>query len=259
MTIAGSDPSGGAGLQADLKTFHQHGAYGAAVVTLITVQNTLGVSAVQTLDPALVSAQIDAVLDDLPVRAAKTGALGDARVVRAVAERLARRPSLALVVDPVMLSKNNNPLLDQDAVEVLIERLLPLATLVTPNAPEAAMLAGMSAVRDEADARIAIERIVARGARAVLVKGGHIDGARSVDFLFCDGAVHALDGPRVASPHTHGTGCTLSASITAHLASGRSLLESVTRAKAYVRRAIESGPGCDGHGIGPVDHFAAVD
>lgn len=257
LAIAGSDPSGGAGVQADLKTFHQHGVYGASAITLVTVQNTLGVSAVTTLDPALVVAQIDAVLDDLDVRAIKTGALGNAAIIAAVARALHKRPSLFVVVDPVMLSKNGNPLLEASAVAVLRDELLPRADLVTPNIPEAEALADLR-VNDDSSAISAANRVRSSGAKAVLVKGGHMDGAQCTDTLVThDGVVftHAL--ARVDTKHTHGTGCTLSAAITANLAKGLALREAYVRARAYLQRALEQGPGCAGHGISPVNHFAA--
>ncbi len=261
LTIGGSDPSGGAGIQADLKTFHQHGVYGSSAITLITVQNTLGVSAVSLLDPALVEAQIDAVLDDLSVRAIKTGALGGAAIIGAVARCLERRKDIALVVDPVMLSKNGNPLLAEDAVDVLVTALLPLATLVTPNAHEAAALARMTKIATVQDAERAAERLVATtGARAVLVKGGHVhEEGDATDVLLEQGREPwALTMPRIATKHTHGTGCTLSAAIAARLAQGAALREAYTGARKFLQRALERGPGCEGHGICPVDHFAPV-
>jgi hydroxymethylpyrimidine/phosphomethylpyrimidine kinase len=258
MTVAGSDPSGGAGLQADLKTFHQHGVYGASAVSLVTVQNTLGVRGVAHLEPAMVRAQMEAVLEDLPVGAIKTGALGTARIVRAVADGLARWPDVPLIVDPVMLSKNGNPLLDADAVDALVQALLPRAELLTPNAPEAAALAGIPTITDVSGARRAAELLARRGARAVLVKGGHLEGPLAIDVLFVEGEVLELASPRVQSAHTHGTGCTLSAAIAARRAGGDSLRESVERARAWLHQAIARGPGCEGHGIGPVDHFAPL-
>lgn len=258
LTIGGSDPSGGAGIQADLKAFHQHRVYGASALTLITVQNTQGVSAVSLLDPGLVAAQIDAVLDDIHVRAIKTGALGSAAIIRAVARRLERHRDIPLVVDPVMLSKNGNPLLEPDAVEVLRSELLPLATLVTPNAPEAAALAETGPIETARDAALAGARIVSGGARAALVKGGHFDEDRGATDVLVerDEAPWTLTMPRVATKHTHGTGCTLSAAIAANLANGAPLREAYARARAYLQRALERGPGCEGRGIGPVDHFA---
>lgn len=260
LTIAGSDPSGGAGVQADLKTFHQHRAYGASAITLITVQNTLGVSAVQCLDPALVRAQIDAVFDDLDVRAVKTGALGNAAIIRAVTDALRARPEVFVTVDPVMLSKNGNPLLEPAAVAALRDGLLPRADLVTPNLPEAIALTDAHEIKSE-DAAISVaNRLRALGARAALIKGGHGDGPESIDVLIeQDGAVFTHGLARIETTHTHGTGCTLSAAITAQIAHGAPLREAYVRARAFLQRAIASGPGCLGRGIGPVDHFAASD
>lgn len=255
LTIAGSDPSGGAGIQADLKTFHQHGVYGAAAVTLLTVQNTRGVARVEVMSPALVRDQIVAVVDDVPPHAAKTGALGSAGVVRAVAE-LAERFAFPLVVDPVMISKHGAPLLDEDAARALREALLPRAALVTPNAPEASALSGID-VRDRASAREAAFAIAELGARAVLVKGGHLSGEEAIDVLLAAGDVHELRAPRVATRHTHGTGCTYAAAITARLAHGEPLLEAVTEAKRWLTEALRRAPGL-GRGVGPVSHFAPV-
>lgn len=249
LTIAGSDPSGGAGIQADLKTFHQHQVYGAAAITLITVQNTVSVSRVECLDPALVTEQIDAVFADLPVAATKTGALGNAAVIRAVAKAV-RGP---LVVDPVMVSKHGSPLLAAEAVTALLEDLFPLATLVTPNLPEAEALTGM-VIPDRAAMALAVRRIPAR---AVLLKGGHLAG-EAADLLWVDGQEHWFASERVATRHTHGTGCTYSAAITALLARGLPLPEAVGRAKRYIAAAIANNPGL-GSGSGPVNHFAPVE
>ncbi len=255
LTIAGSDPSGGAGLQADLKAFHRHGAYGEAVVTLLTVQNTRTVSAVEVLDPAFVTAQLDAVLADIPPHAAKTGALGNAAVIAAVAER-ARDFGFPLVVDPVMVSKHGAPLIADEAVDALVGRLLPHAALVTPNLAEAARLTG-APVEDAAGMERAARRIAAMGPRHVLVKGGHLAGD-AMDLLLSDGRVHAFAAPRIDSVHTHGTGCVLSASIAARLARGDTVPAAVAGAKDFVRRAIAGAPGL-GSGCGPVDLFAAAD
>lgn len=255
LTIAGSDPSGGAGIQADLKTFHQHGVYGTAVITLLTVQNTRGVTAVETMRPELVRDQVRAVIDDVPPGAAKTGALGSAGVVRAVAE-LAAGFSFPLVVDPVMISKHGAPLLDDEAAEALTRELLPRAFLVTPNAPEAEVLSGIH-VHDRESAADAARAIAERGPRAVLVKGGHLEGPDAVDFLYVDGHVHELSAPRLQTTHTHGTGCTYSAAIAARLSWGEPLLEAVSEAKGWLTDALLDPPGI-GAGIGPVSHFAPV-
>lgn len=256
LTIAGSDPSGGAGLQADLKTFHAHGVYGASVVTLITVQNTVSVTRVEVLDAELVRQQLDAVLDDLDVGAAKTGALGSAEVVDVVAAAVARR-GLRLVVDPVMISKHGHALLGPEASKAMRERLLPVAYLVTPNGPEAEALTGIT-VRDVAGARAAARAIAAQGPRNVLVKGGHLEDERAIDVLFADGELHELDAPRIRTRAGHGTGCTLSAAITARLARGDSLLDAVAGAKRWLTRALEQAPDV-GRGIGPVEHRLPVE
>jgi hydroxymethylpyrimidine/phosphomethylpyrimidine kinase len=249
LTIAGSDSSGGAGIQADLKTFAAHGVFGASAITALTAQNTLGVAAVHAVPPSFVAAQIDAVADDLPVAAVKTGMLLDAAIVTAVAEALRRRALPNLVVDPVMVSKSGARLLEEDAVKALVERLLPLATIVTPNLPEAAVLAGRFT-----DSREAARRIAGLGARAVLIKGGHADGPEAIDLFYEDGRFEALASPRQATRHTHGTGCTLSAAITARLALGDGLFDAVKAAKAYIDRALASAPGL-GRGAGPLHHF----
>ena len=255
LTIAGSDPSGGAGIQADLKTFHQFGVYGEAVITLITVQNTCRVSRVQVLDPELVREQIEAVVTDIAPRAAKLGALGNAAVAGAVADA-ARGFTFPLVVDPVMVSKHGASLLNADAVTVLRERLLPLAALVTPNLPEAAALAHIG-IASLADAREAAQRIFNLGPRAVLIKGGHF-AHTATDLLFDGVNFLEFDGVRYDTPHTHGTGCTYSAAITACLAHGLPLADAVAKSKRFIAAAIRTNPGL-GHGQGPVNHFAGVE
>ncbi len=254
LTIAGSDPSGGAGLQADLKTFHQLGVYGASIVTLLTVQNTVGVTAVEVLKPELVLAQLDAVLEDIPPAAAKTGALGDEYIVRAVAQRLSGA-TFPIVVDPVMISKHGLALMTESARKAVVESLLPRSCLVTPNLEEAAVLAGMP-VTDPASMEEAARRICSLGARAVLVKGGHLAGD-AVDILCCDGQFLYFAERRIETKNTHGTGCTYSAAITAELAKGRELPDAVAVAKKFITRAIQSNPGL-GHGFGPVNHHARI-
>ena len=254
LTIAGSDPTGGAGLQADLKTFHQFGVYGEAVATLITVQNSLRVSRVGVLDAGLVREQIEAVLEDIPPAAAKTGALGSAAVVRAVAEAV-RRFDFPLVVDPVLASTHGLALLAPEAARLLAEELVPLAALLTPNVPEAEALTGI-AIRDRDAARRAALRLGEMGARAVLIKGGHLPGD-PVDLLFDGSAWHEFPAPRLATPHTHGTGCAYSAAITACLALGLALPEAVSRAKRWITEAIRTNPGL-GRGAGPINHHAAI-
>ena len=257
LTIAGSDPSGGAGIQADLKTFHQRGTYGAAVITLLTVQNTRQVSAVETLAAEFVEAQVRAVLEDIQPDVAKTGALGDEKIVRRIAE-MAKEFSFSLVVDPVMISKHGRVLLTESALRAMTELLLPQAYLITPNLPEAEKLAGMP-IRNIESMQVAAKKIVSLGARAALVKGGHLKeetGARAVDVLYSEETgVRCFDAPRFETPHTHGTGCTYSACITAELAKGRSLVDAITLSKKFITLAIETAPGL-GQGSGPVNHFA---
>lgn len=254
LTIAGSDPSGGAGLQADLKTFHQFGVYGQAVPALLTVQNSLRVSRVEVLPVELVREQIEAVLEDVPPDAAKTGALGSAEMVRMVA-RMAAEWKFPLVVDPVMLSKHGQPLLAADAVRALCEELLPRAFLVTPNLPEAAALTGQP-VGTLQEMRRAACALRAMGPSAVLIKGGHLEGD-AIDLLFDGAEWREFPAPRVASPHTHGTGCAYSAAITAGLARGEALADAVGRAKLWIHEAIRTAPGL-GRGAGPLNLHAEV-
>lgn len=254
LTIAGSDPSGGAGIQADLKTFHQFGVYGEAVVSLVTVQNTVAFERVEYLKADLVAAQIRAVISDIPPDAAKTGALGNREIIEAVAY-LAPGFRFPLIVDPVMASKHGGALLSPDAIAALKARLLPHAFLLTPNLEEAELLTGREA-RDIAGMKSAAEALRAMGPRAVLVKGGHLSGS-PVDVLLHDGGFVELGGERIESRQTHGTGCTFSAAITALLASGRELVEAIHAAKQYVREAIRTNPGL-GKGAGPLNHHAAV-
>ena len=254
LTVAGSDPSGGAGIQADLKTFHQFGVYGEAVVALLTVQNTTRVSRVEVMPVALVLEQLEAVLEDIPPDAAKTGALGSAEMVEAVA-RAAARFAFPLVVDPVMVSKHGLPLAPESAVRALRDRLLPLAALVTPNVPEAEVLTGF-AIRDMESMRRAALRIQEMGARAVLIKGGHMPGD-ATDVLYDGAAFREFPAPRIETRHTHGSGCTYSAAITAGLAQALPLAEAVARAKAFIHEAIRTNPGL-GHGCGPLNHHAEV-
>ena len=255
LTIAGSDPSGGAGIQADLKTFHQRGVYGTSVITLVTVQNTQRVSTVEFLSPQIVAAQIQAVLEDIPPAAAKTGALGNAEIVRIVAEK-ARSFAFPLVVDPVMISKHGQPLVTEQAREAMAELLLPNAFLVTPNLHEASVLARMP-VGDPASMKEAAIRIAAMGPEAVLVKGGHLKG-EALDILYWKSKIRAFGAPRIVTVHTHGTGCTYSACITAELAKGCGLEEAIDIAKRFITRAIETHPGL-GLGAGPINHHATIE
>ncbi|MGV3624411.1 MAG: bifunctional hydroxymethylpyrimidine kinase/phosphomethylpyrimidine kinase [Archangium sp.] len=251
LTIAGSDPSGGAGLQADLKTFHQHGVYGMAVVTLLTVQNTQTVSRVEVMRGELVTQQALAVLSDIAPRAVKTGALGNAEVISAVAALKLNAP---LVVDPVMISKHGHALLADEARDALKTKLMPVTTLLTPNSQEAAALWGRP-VETVDQAVEAARALGAMGPKAVLVKGGHIAGEEAVDVLFHEGEVTHFRAKRVDTRHTHGTGCTYSAAITARLAKGESMIDAIAGAKRWLTEALRTAPGLGG-GIGPVNHFA---
>jgi hydroxymethylpyrimidine/phosphomethylpyrimidine kinase len=251
LTIAGSDPSGGAGIQADLKTFHRLEVYGEAVITLITVQNTITVDRVEVLDADLVRQQIEVVIKDIPPGAAKTGALGSASVVRAVAEAAASFP-FPLVVDPVLLSSSGSPLLDAEGRAALVELLMPRAFLLVPNLSEASDLAGFP-VNDIPAMRRAAEALAQRGPKNVLVKGGHLRG-EAVDILYANGSFHEYAASRIATAQTHGTGCTFSAAITAELAKGTPLPDAVARAKTFITRAIQWAPGLGG-GTGPLNHF----
>jgi len=254
LSIAGSDPSGGAGIQADLKTFHQFGVYGEAVITLITVQNSYSAARVELLPADLVREQVEAVLEDIPPDAAKTGALGSAEIVQAVA-KTAHRFGLRLVVDPVLIGKHGQTLADAATAAAIREDLLRYACLVTPNLPEAEVLSGIT-IGGPPEARRAAERIRELGAGSVLIKGGHAEGpGPATDVLLDETGWHEFSLPRLDSRHTHGTGCTLSAAITAGLAVGLELKEAVARAKQYVNEAIRTAPQL-GRGCGPLNHHA---
>jgi hydroxymethylpyrimidine/phosphomethylpyrimidine kinase len=255
LTIAGSDPSGGAGIQADLKTFHAFGVYGTAVLTALTVQNTRGVRAVHPVPPDVVVAQLDAVDDDLRVAAAKIGLVPAPAHAAALADRLRRRPLPNLVLDPVLVAGSGDALCAEGTATAL-RALLPGSALVTPNLAEAAALTGRS-VRDPTGMADAARALVDLGARAALVTGGHLPG-RPVDVLFADGVVHTLDASRVAVARTHGTGCTLSAAIAAGLASGLDLLAAVSRARRFVQHAL-AGALAVGGGARPLDHRVRID
>ena len=255
LTIAGSDSSGGAGIQADLKTFAAYGVYGASVLTAITAQNTRGVTVVHAVPPGMIRAQLAAVFDDLDVKAIKTGMVGNASAIRAVVAGLAPAHHVPLVVDPVMVATSGDILLEPDAIATLIAELIPYADLLTPNLPEAARLLGTREAASEADMIAQGEAIRALGAKAVLVKGGHGTGAEAVDVLVSAAGVARFAAPRVDTPHTHGTGCTLSAAIAAGLASGLGLTDAIARAKRYVTGALEAGRSLGvGKGHGPLDH-----
>ena len=253
LTIAGSDSGGGAGIQADLKTFQELGVFGTSVVTALTAQNTVGVQGVHEVPPGFVREQLDAVLGDIGTDAAKIGMLGSAPIVRAVAEGLRAHGVERLVVDPVCVSKHGDPLLHEDALAALREEILPLAELVTPNLGEVELLTGVR-VEAVADLRAAAEAVHALGPRAVLVKGGHLpDNQDAVDLLYDGEAEIRVASRRLESRDTHGTGCTLSAAIAAGRAKGLSLEEAVREAKDFVTGAIAHGLRL-GRGIGPLDH-----
>ncbi len=253
LTIAGSDSGGGAGIQADLKTFHQFGVFGTSVITAVTAQNTLGVRAWEPVPVELVTRQLDAVADDLPPVAVKSGMLGSAALVEAVADGIARRRLPNYILDPVIVATSGDRLLERDAERLVVQRLVPLAALVTPNLDEAAVLVGGS-VRDPDDMERAGRTLVQLGARAALVKGGHLAGQEVVDVLVTGGTVRRFTRPRLETTSTHGTGCTLSAAIAAGLALGRPLERAVEDALDFVHRAIAAAPGL-GHGHGPLNHF----
>ena len=255
LTVAGSDSSGGAGIQADLKTFAAHGVYGASVLTAITAQNTRGVTGVHAIPPDMIRAQLAAVLDDLDVKAIKTGMVGNAAAIRAVVAGLAPARGIPLVVDPVMVATSGDVLLEPDAIATLIAELIPRADLLTPNLPEAGRLLGAGEATSEADMVTQGRAICALGAKAVLIKGGHGAGAEAVDVLVSAAGVARFASPRIETIHTHGTGCTLSAAIAAGLASGLPLAEAISRAKRYVSGALEAGRSIGvGKGRGPLDH-----
>src|SRR5688572_18367973 len=253
LTIAGSDSSGGAGIQADLKTFAAHGVYGLSAITAVTAQNTLGVTAIETLSADLVTAQIEAVVSDLGADAVKTGMLANAAIVEAVAAAVEVLEIPLLVVDPVMIAKSGDRLLDDEAVGAMKSELLRRAFLVTPNIPEAETLIGMT-IRGADECREAARRIVGLGAAAVVIKGGHLPTADIVDLLYDGRRFVEFRTERIPGTSTHGTGCTFAAAVTAHLALGHPLEEAIPQAQAYVGDAIRRAPGL-GRGHGPMDHF----
>jgi len=255
LAIAGLDPSGGAGILADVKTFSALGTYGTAVLTAVTAQSTQGVTAVRQLDPELVTAQLETLLDDVRIDAVKIGMVGSAEVVQAVAAVLRRHRPPHVVLDPVMVAKSGDRLLDLAAVNALRTELLPLCDLVTPNLPEAADLLGEPEARDEVTMHDQLERLIAL-APGVLLKGGHLDGEESIDLLAVDGGRSRLHAPRVRTQNTHGTGCTLSSAIAALRPRSASWRESVQEAKDYVTAAIGASGQLDvGSGHGPLHHF----
>jgi len=258
LTIAGSDSGGGAGIQADLKTFSALGVYGASVVAALTAQNTRGVTGIHDVPAAFVTAQIDAVFSDLQVGAVKIGMVSRAPVIAAIADGLTRWKQQKIVLDPVMVATSGDRLLSPDAIDVLKRKLLPMALLITPNLPEAAALLEAPTARSEGEMREQAERLLKLGPQAVLIKGGHDTGAESVDLLVEPTAVTRLAADRILTQNTHGTGCTLSSAIAAGLAKGLALAEAVRAAKAYVTDALVAGQGLKiGSGHGPVHHFHA--
>jgi hydroxymethylpyrimidine/phosphomethylpyrimidine kinase len=259
LTIAGSDSAGGAGIQADLRTFAALGVHGASAITALTAQNTLGVEAVHTAPPEFVLAEMRAIASDLDVGAIKTGMLGNLGIVEAVVEGLSLFPGVPVVVDPVMVSQSGHPLLTDEAIDAIRTKLMPRAILVTPNMLEAARLLDKPVARDETEMALQAERLRARGARAALVKGGHATGALAVDILADAEGTMRLEAPRTKTQNTHGTGCTLSAATAAELAKGAPLREALAKAKAYVTAAIAAADELKiGKGRGPVHHFHAV-
>jgi hydroxymethylpyrimidine/phosphomethylpyrimidine kinase len=253
LTIAGSDSGAGAGIQADLKTFAAHGVYGTSAITALTAQNTLSVTGIHTVPPAMVTAQIEAVVGDFGADAVKTGMLATAAIVQAVAAAIVALDLPFVVVDPVMVSKSGHRLLDDEATAALVSELAPRAYVITPNVPEAEVLAGMT-IRSVDDATDAAKRILALGPTAVVVKGGHLPGDEVVDILYDRHGLSQFRGPRLPGTSTHGTGCTFASAIAANLALGHPLPEAVAMARAYVALAIASAPGL-GRGHGPLGHF----
>ena len=256
VTIAGSDSGGGAGIQADLKTFSALGVYGASVIAALTAQNTKGVTGIHNVPPDFVTAQIDAVFSDLAVDAVKIGMLSHPDVIAAVADGLDRYRQDRVVLDPVMVAASGDRLLKPEAIEVLRTVLIPKAMVITPNLPEAAALLETSIAQTESEMREQGEKLLALGAKAVLMKGGHAQGAESADLLIEPTSFARLAAERIDTQNTHGTGCTLSSAIAAGLAKGLSLAEAVREAKAYVTAAIKASDQLRiGHGHGPVHHF----
>ncbi|MDR1625521.1 MAG: bifunctional hydroxymethylpyrimidine kinase/phosphomethylpyrimidine kinase [Spirochaetia bacterium] len=257
LTIAGSDSGGGAGIQADLKTFSANGCYGMSVVAALTAQNTAEVTGIFPVPPEFVARQIDAVMTDIGTDAVKIGMLHSPDLIAVVAERLAYYRAKNIVVDPVMVSKSGARLLQRDAVEALKTRLFPLAALITPNLPEASDLLGRP-VEKAGDMEAACRDLAALGPGAVLLKGGHLDGGQSPDLLYCGGGFSFFDSRRIQTRNTHGTGCTLSSAIASGLAKGMDVASAVGAAKKYIGGAIEAGARyTTGKGHGPVHHYYA--
>jgi hydroxymethylpyrimidine/phosphomethylpyrimidine kinase len=260
LTIAGSDSSAGAGIQADLKTFAAFGVYGASVITALTAQNTQGVTGIHQVPADFVTAQIDAVFGDLDVKAVKIGMVSEPAVIEAIVAGLRRWSPRHVVLDPVMVATSGDRLLSPDAIEALRLELIPRAVLITPNLPEAAALLDEQIASSESQIESQGKRLLAMGASAVLIKGGHGKGAESIDYLIREAGVVALPAPRIATKNTHGTGCSLSSAIAAGLARGDDLETAVRHAKAWVTGAIAAADRLSvGHGHGPIHHFHAFD
>ncbi|AKL42709.1 TPA: bifunctional hydroxymethylpyrimidine kinase/phosphomethylpyrimidine kinase [Serratia marcescens] len=258
LTIAGTDPSGGAGIQADLKAFSALGAYGTSVITALVAQNTRGVQSVYYIDPAFVAAQLDSVFSDVRIDSVKIGMLANADIVQAVAERLRHYRPEFVVLDTVMLAKSGDPLLAPEAVASIRRELLPLVSIITPNLPEAAALLACAPAEDEAQMREQGRALLAMGCRAVLMKGGHLSENESPDWLFSAEGEQRFTAPRVATRHTHGTGCTLSAALAALRPRHADWAATVAAAKDYLQQALQQAGTLEvGHGIGPVHHFHA--
>jgi len=257
LSIAGSDSSAGAGLQADLKTFSALGVYGATVVTAVTAQNTQGVTAIHLVPGKVISAQLDAVFSDLSIRAIKTGMFGNEEGISAAAGSLERLAGgIPIIVDPVMISTSGSRLLPKGAEKALAQKLIPLAALLTPNLHEAAALLGSEAAQNENEMRRQAKRLLALGARAVLIKGGHLSGPEAADVFYGGSRFLSYSAPRIATKNTHGTGCTLSSAIAACLVKGLPMEEAIAEAKAYLQGAIEQAAGLHiGSGAGPLWHF----
>ena len=259
LSIAGSDPSGGAGIQADLKTFAARGTYGMAVLTALTAQNTRGVSGVHLVPPDFVAAQIAGVFSDIRVDAVKIGMIASAQIAEAVATALSPNRGVPIVLDPVMVAKGGASLLAREAVEALTRRLLPLATVLTPNLPEAAALLGEPEALDRAGMADQASRLLALGPKAVLLKGGHLPGAESPDVLATPNRLRWFEGVRVLTRNTHGTGCSLSSALAAELGKGRALADAVAAAKGFVAGAVRASDALTvGSGHGPLHHFHAL-
>lgn len=257
LTIAGSDCSGGAGIQADIKTISALGAYAASAITAITVQNTCGVTGIHPVPPSYVKGQIEAVMDDICPQAIKIGMINDTKIVEVIAEMLQKYQPQFVVFDPVMVSTSGCKLMEDEAIEAITTRLIPLATLITPNLSEAEILAGQK-IRTVEEMQRQAKEMLKLGCRGVLVKGGHLEGGRMCDVLQTVGeeAPHLFAAPKVDSRNTHGTGCTLSSAIATYLALGETITDAVEKAKQYVYKGIEAGKDvCIGHGHGPLNHF----